>query len=336
MRIIVPLIAVLALTLIAYAGAQAGMTYFFGVVIPYVAFAVFLVAFMLRILKWASIPVPFRIPTTCGQQFSMPWIKQNKIDNPSTTGGVIIRMFLEIFLFRSLFRNTKTEIWPGGKLSYGSAKWLWLAGLAFHYSFLVILVRHLRLFTQPVPFFVEVLEFGDGFLQLAVPTFYLTDAVILLAVTYLFVRRIGIPQVRYISLAADYFPLFLIFAIGLSGILMRYFYKTHVVGIKELTIGLATFSPTVPEGIGSIFYVHVFLVSTLFAYFPFSKLMHLGGVFLSPTRNLPNDTRMHRHINPWNPTVKIHTYDEYEDEFRDVMVEAGIPVEKGGDQAKSA
>jgi hypothetical protein len=56
--------------------------------------------------------------------------------------------------------------------------------------------------------------------------------------------------------------------------------------------------------------------------------MHLAGVFLSPTRNLRNDSRERRHINPWNYPVKVHTYEEYEEEFRDKMIEAGLPVEK--------
>jgi hypothetical protein len=56
--------------------------------------------------------------------------------------------------------------------------------------------------------------------------------------------------------------------------------------------------------------------------------MHLGGVFFSPTRNLANNNRSRRHINPWNYRVQVHTYEEYEDEFRDRMKEAGIPVEK--------
>ena len=93
-------------------------------------------------------------------------------------------------------------------------------------------------------------------------------------------------------------------------------------------MGLASFHPTVPEGIGVMFFIHFFLVCTLFAYFPFSKLMHLGGVFLSPTRNMPNDSRMVRHVNPWNYPVKVHTYEEYEDHFREKMIEAGLPVEK--------
>jgi hypothetical protein len=93
-------------------------------------------------------------------------------------------------------------------------------------------------------------------------------------------------------------------------------------------MGLVTFRPNIPEGVGAVFYIHIFFVSILLAYFPFSKLMHLGGIFLSPTRNLPTVTRARRHVNPWNYPVEIHTYEEYEDEFREKMVEAGLPVDK--------
>ncbi len=167
-----------------------------------------------------------------------------------------------------------------------------------------------------------------AFSRSGVPILYLTGIVLLASVTFLFLRRVVIPQLRYISLAADYFPLFLIMAIAVSGILMRHLYKVDVVSIKKLAMGLVAFQPNVPEGIGSIFFVHLFLVSVLFAYFPFSKLMHLGGVFMSPTRNMANDNRARRHVNPWNYEVHTHTYEEYEDEFRDVMREAGLPLEK--------
>jgi nitrate reductase gamma subunit len=134
--------------------------------------------------------------------------------------------------------------------------------------------------------------------------------------------------VRYISLPTDYFPLFMIMAIAITGILMRYLLKVDIVSAKQLVMGLVTFHPVVPQGIGVLFYMHFFLVSCFFAYFPFSKLVHLGGVFLSPTRNMANNNRMVRHVNPWNYPVKVHTYDEYEEEFREKMIEAGIPVEK--------
>jgi len=320
---------VVALVLMVFIGVRAAhLNYLFGVIIPYIALLAFIGGIVYRVMQWARIPVPFRIPTTAGQEMSLPWIKQNKIDNPSSSLGVIIRMALEVLLFRSLFRNTRAELRDGPKISYGSTKWLWAAGLAFHWTFLIILVRHFRLFLDPVPLPIAIMESLDGFFQVGAPVLYLTDLIFLGAVTFLFLRRVIIPQVRYISLAADFFPLFLIGAIGTSGVVMRYFYKTDVVAIKQLTMGLITFSPIVPEGIGTIFYIHLFLVSSLFVYFPMSKLMHMAGVFLSPTRNLANTNRAVMHVNPWNYPVKVHTYAEYEDDFREKMKAAGLPVEK--------
>ena len=325
----VSIIAVAVLILIAFFGVGAAhLSYLFGVIIPYAAFALFIVGIIYRVLKWAARPVPFRIPTTAGQEKSLPWIKQNKIDNPFTALGVFIRMAFEVLLFRSLFRNTRTELGGGPKLAYASSKWLWIAALAFHWTFLIILIRHLRLFLAPVPSTIKILESLDSFFQVGAPLLYLTDVIFLLGVTYLFLRRVFIPQLRYISLPADYFPLFLIFGIGATGVLTRYFFKVNIVGVKELTMGLVTFSPKIPEGIGVLFYIHLFLVSTLFAYFPFSKLTHMAGVFLSPTRNLANTNRAELHVNPWNYPVKVHTYEEYEDHFREFMKDAGIPVEK--------
>ncbi|HPT69891.1 MAG TPA: respiratory nitrate reductase subunit gamma, partial [Syntrophomonas sp.] len=151
-----------------------------------------------------------------------------------------------------------------------------------------------------------------------------------LAEAYLFLRRVASPKVSYISQAADYFPLLLLLGVAISGILMRYFLKVDVVGVKELAMGLVTFRPTVSASIGSIFYIHLTCVSCLFAYFPWSKLMHAGGIFMSPTRNLANNSRMVRHINPWNYDVKTHTYAEYEEEFRDKMKKVGLPLEGEG------
>ena len=330
MKIINPLLIVLVLIALAYAGVNAmGMTLLFGVVIPIVAFIVFLLGFITKVLSWSKSPVPFRIPTTAGQGKSLPWIKQAKLDNPSSTAGVLGRMALEVLLFRSLFKNTKAELTEGGMLAYGSSKWLWLGGLVFPWSFLLILVRHLRLFLEPVPALITFLEAGDSMFQMAfLPAFYLTDAAILLAATYLFLRRVVSPQIKTLSLPADYFAILLIIAIATTGVLMRYYYRVDVVAIKDLIRGLVTFSFNVPEGIGVIFYIHLFLVSVLAIYFPFSKLMHLGGVFLSPTRNLANNSRAQRHINPWNPDIKFHTYEAYENEFREKMKAVGLPVEK--------
>jgi len=326
---IVSFAGVIGLVVVAFIGVYAiNLRGLFGVVIPYAAILTFFAGIVYRVVTWARSPVPFRIPTTAGQQKSLPWIKDAKIDNPSTTAGVVVRMLFEILTFRSLFRNTRMEMHDGPRLAYGSEKWLWLAAIAFHYSFLVIFIRHFRLFVEPTPFFIPWIEQLDAWFEVGVPELYVTNLVILGALGWLFVRRVIYPQIRYISLPSDYFPLFLILGIAATGILMRYFIRVDVALTKEFIVGLFTFSPKAATGIGAIFFIHLFLVSVLIAYFPFSKLTHMAGVFLSPTRNLANNNRFKRHVNPWNYPVKVHTYEEYENEFRDRMIEAGLPVEK--------
>ncbi len=329
-------IAVLVLFLIAWVGASIGLQWLFGVVIPYLAVLIFVVGFTRKVLSWSRSAVPFAIPTTAGQAKSLDWIQDAKLDNPSSKFGVFMRMALEVLTFRSLFRNTRMKL-KEGKLFYQLEIFLWVGALAFHYAFLTVLLRHTRFFLEPVPWCVQLLETVDSFFrieiiypqfQFGLPAVYMSGLVLLAAVAYLTVRRIVIPSVRYISLASDYFPLILIFGIAFTGIMMRYVTKIDINAAKQLTMGLVTFHPTVPEGIGAIFYIHLFFVCTLLAYFPFSKLMHLGGIFLSPTRNMLANTRAYRHVNPWNYPVHVHTYDEYEEEFREKMVEAGLPVDK--------
>lgn len=301
----------------------------FGIALPYAAFLILVFGFIWRVMRWAKSPVPFRIPTTCGQQKTLDWIPHSKYDNPSTTGQVIIRMLLEVFTFRSLFRNTKAEVTGGPKVAYGSNKWLWVGALAFHYCFLVIYLRHFRFFVEPIPLPIAWLAGIDGFMEIGLPTLYISNILIVLALSYLLMRRLFNPQVRYISLPADYFPLLLILGIVLSGMAMRYlhWFRVDVTAVKGLATGLIGLKPGVPAGIGTPFWVHFFMICVLMIYFPFSKLMHMGGVFLSPTRNLANNNRAVRHVNPWNPEVDVHEYDHWEHQFHDKIVACGLPLD---------
>ena len=306
-----------------------GLYSFFGIFIPYVAVLLFVVGFIYRVLKWASSPVPFHIPTVSGQQKSLSWIKADNIDSPYTTGGVVKRLALEILLFRSLLKNEKVALEAPQRILFRTSTLLWLGAMAFHWSFLVILLRHLRFFLEPVPSAVVVLQRVDSILQNLLPILYISDVIILIALSYLFIRRVVFPQARYISLPSDYFVLLAIGGIAISGVLMRLIYRVDLVQVKEWVMAMLRLSPLPPKGVNLIFYVHLFFVSLLIAYFPVSKLMHMPGIFLSPTKNLRNTSRNNRHFNPWNHPVKVHTYDEYEDEFRDSMKEVGLPVDKG-------
>lgn len=327
MKALVAFGAVAVLFTLGLLGAEPGLGWIFGVAVPYAAVAVCVGGLAYRVLRWAAVPVPFRIPTTCGQEKSLPWIRRARLENPATAAGAAGRVALEVLGFRSLFRNTRARL-VGDRLVYRTDLTLWLAALAMHWALLVILIRHLRLLTEPVPGFVTLLERADGFLQIGLPGFQISTIVFLAAVSFLLLRRFTNAQVRYVSLAADYFPLLLLLAIALSGFTLRHLLKTDVADIKQLALGLVAFRPVVPASISPLFYGHLFLVSTLLAYLPFSKLVHMPGIFLSPTRNLANNNRRVRHVNPWDYPVKVHTYEEYEDELREKMVAAGIPVER--------
>ncbi len=333
----IALAAIVVIFVIGWIGALIGLQYLLGVILPCIAFLIFLIGFVWRIVNWAKSPVPFAIPTTGGQEKSLDWIKPARLDSPTTTMGLLGRMFLEIFTFRSLFRNTRavrTEIDGTPRITYYSSKWLWLFALIFHYSMLMIIIRHARFFFEPVPLVINILEFADGIFQIGVPRFFLTNALIVGALLFLLLRRVMAENLKYISLPADYFALFLLLAIVLSGMCMRYMDKVDIATVKVVLMGAVTFDfPTFEQmrQIGAIFYIHITFVSALLIYFPYSKLMHMGGVFLSPTRNMKVNTRQVRHVNPWNPPKKFHTYAAYEDDFRELMEEAGLPVDKSSE-----
>jgi hypothetical protein len=68
MNMVFSLLAIVILIFIAMGGAAiAGLKPVFFIVIPCGAFAVFVAGFIYRILSWGRLPVPFSIPTTCGQ-----------------------------------------------------------------------------------------------------------------------------------------------------------------------------------------------------------------------------------------------------------------------------
>jgi nitrate reductase gamma subunit len=319
--------AVLVLALAgALAGAVPGGAAAVTVVIPYAAFLTLVIGVAWQVSQWARTPVPYRIPTTCGQQRSLPWIATAPIDNPDTGLMAAVRVALEALFFRSLLRNSRAQV-SGSRLEFSEARLLWLAALALHWSLLIIVLRHLRFALQPVPFFVPLLDTFDGILQIGAPALLITDILVVAALLFLLGRRLVNPLLRYLSLFTDYFALLLLLGIALSGIAMRYGARVDIVSVKAFALGLASLHPVVPAAPSPIFLVHLLLVSTLAIYLPFSKLVHFGAVFLSPTRNLANNSRRVRHINPWNHPVPTHTYAEWEAENAGVMKAAGLPLD---------
>ena len=192
---------------------------------------------------------------------------------PTTQTGVVMRMFREVAFFESLFKATK---------------WTWIFGYIFHIALFLVLLRHVRYFINPVPLPVELVQpFGmyGGFAMVA-------------GLFGLWARRFLVDRVRYISAASDHLILMLLIGIGMSGLSMTFLFRTDVVAVKSFFIGLLTFNYSeLPTDF--VLIVHLTLVVALMIIFPFSKLLHVPGVFFSPTRNQVDNPREKRHLSDW-------------------------------------
>jgi nitrate reductase gamma subunit len=180
---------------------------------------------------------------------------------PTSDAGAAVRVAGDVLIFPALFRADKA-LWAGA----------WL----FHAALFVILTRHLRYFTYPVPGISVAMS------SVALWAGYLFG----LAALYLLWRRLALPRTLYLSGLPDYLALILLGLIAGTGILLRYWAHVYLVDVKEFTLGLLTLRPVSPPQ-HPLFLLHFVLALALMIYFPFSKLLHAGGVFFSPTRNQP-------------------------------------------------
>jgi nitrate reductase gamma subunit len=224
----------------------------------YFAFLVFALGLVYRIYGYALTPAPLLIPTTPA---------------PITTGGVVLRMVREVTLFESLFK---------GNL------WTWAASLVFHGSLALVLIRHLRYFTEPVWWWVD----------LAQPFGMYAGLSMALGLAGLWVRRIFVERIRYISTPSDHLMLLLMLLIATSGLWMKFISHTDIIGVKSFFIGMLRFDVQ-PLPADGVLYMHLLMVATLLLIFPFSKLLHAPGVFFSPSRNQADNPREKRHLAAW-------------------------------------
>ncbi len=222
-----------------------------------------LAGLLYRMIRYVRTPVPLVIPTTPA---------------PTTRMGVAVRMTREVVLFQSLFKGSK---------------WTWLFGWLFHFGMLIALVRHLRYFTEPVWWWVSMLQWAGIY----------AGIVMALGLAGLWARRLLVDRVRYISAPSDHLMLALLLAIAGSGLVMKYWVHADIVALKAFTLGLITFDWQ-PLPADPVLLVHLTLVIMLMVVFPFSKLLHAPGVFFSPTLNMKDTPRERRHVAEWAEDIK--------------------------------
>jgi nitrate reductase gamma subunit len=224
----------------------------------YAATAIMLAGLAYKIFRFAKSPAPLKIPTTPA---------------PVTETGVVLRMFREVAFFESLFRGNK---------------WTWVFGWVFHIGLFVVLIRHLRYFTDPV----------WGPVALIQPIGVYAGFAMVAGLGGLWARRWLVDRVRYISAPSDHLILLLLIMIGTSGLMMTYVFHTDIAAVKQFFIGLMTFNWSNLPG-DFMLLLHLTLVALLMIIFPYSKLLHAPGVFFSPSRNQVDNPREKRHVARW-------------------------------------
>ena len=221
----------------------------------YIAALVLIIGLVYTIVDYSRTPVPLHIPTTPA---------------PTTRRGVIYRMAKEVVVFESLFKANK---------------WIWVFGWLFHFGLLLVMLRHLRYFTEPVWFWVDIIQ----------PYGKYASFMMLIGMLGLLARRFVVDRVRYISTPSDYLMLVLLIAIGVTGMLMTFVEHTDIVALKMFVMGLMYFDVQ-PVPTDLILLIHLALVAFLMFIAPFSKLLHAPGLFFSPTRNQVDNPREKRRI----------------------------------------
>ncbi len=254
-----------------------------GVVLPYVAVAVFVAGMAYRLFTWKKMASP---PMTL---FPSP---------PDTSSNTI----QEVILFKSLFKGDRV---------------LWIFAWLFHAVLLLIFLGHFRVLTGLIDEMLLVMGMNEqGIKALSGGAGGAAGVLILAALLLLLIRRLMVPRVREVTAAADYLALILLGAIISSGNMMRFGDAAEAVTVaitdaevptahsasalldhaadghfdlgvtRDYFRALATFSFSDPTPINDalahrVFVVHMCLAFVLFMLIPFSKILHLGGIFFT-------------------------------------------------------
>jgi len=192
---------------------------------------------------------------------------------PLTKSGAAFRVFREVAFFESLFISNR---------------WIWIFAVLFHAGLALVLMRHVRYFQAEVSMVIQLIQpFGiyGGFAMVA-------------GLLGLWARRLVQERIRYITGPSDHLMLALLVLIGFTGLMMKYVNHTDIIQVKTFFLGLLRFNiQELPTDTPLL--IHLGAVATLMIVFPFSKLLHVPGVFFSPSRNQVDDARDKRHLAAW-------------------------------------
>ncbi|GAB6179277.1 sulfate reduction electron transfer complex DsrMKJOP subunit DsrM [Desulfotomaculum defluvii] len=232
------------------------MTYLVLQILPYISVAVLVIGLLYRIGRWANGRIVHQITLTTPA--------------PTTQTGAVVNIATEAIFFRSMFKTDKA-LWGGAWIMHialfsvlgGHVLGIGTLGLQFYYIGLTS---------------AELSEYLSNLLGTSF------GIIMLLGLFYLLYRRMAINEVKQISAPSDYAHLLLLIAIVSVGNLMRFVpeWGIHYEPVRDYVVNLLTFAPVTADMEvmhKPLFVIHLLLVQVLMMILPFSKLLHIPGMF---------------------------------------------------------
>jgi nitrate reductase gamma subunit len=149
---------------------------------------------------------------------------------------VILKILADVFFLTRLFRTNKP---------------LWIGELIFHWAFLLVLMRHIRYVVFPVPQWVIGLQ----------PAGIYAGYILSLSLIYILMMKFFIEKKTYFS-SYNFYLLFLLLLISLTGIVMKYFMRPDIVDIKHFM--LSTIMLKTANAPNSMLFVVHFIATFIF------------------------------------------------------------------------
>lgn len=229
------------------------MDVFIGQVMPYITVAIFLGGITWRIWRWMIARIGHNITLS---PYAANWLE-----------AVLHPVFQLLTMWNIL------------KFDRG----LWPAAFLMHFSLISVLGGHVvgfytlgEQFNWIAPQIISV-EHSAAASDFLGSTFGFT---LLVGLVWLLWRRCSITKVRAVSSTSDYLHLVLLLIVVTLGDYMRFVPAVHMTyaEVREFMAGLILFNPQ-PLPDNAFFLYHFLFVQILMIVFPFSKLMHVFGMF---------------------------------------------------------
>jgi nitrate reductase gamma subunit len=246
----------------------------------YVAYAVFFIGIAYRAYRMAKMPVHLRwdlypIPHEKGkEQYGGSyyeeidwWTKPAEV----SLSGELKEMGREIFFIQSMYHNNRP---------------LWIFSFPFHFGLYLSIVFVLLVFfgalltVLGVPVSAGSANVVGRVVHFITMPFGIVGAIMgAFGALGLFFSRLARTELRRTSAWTDYFNLFLLFAIFVSGL---YVWGTEDISYASLGVFIAdliSFSDTAPVSTG--FTVHMVLAAAFLIYLPFTHMTHFVGKYFT-------------------------------------------------------